>query len=181
MFILQQLAHVALDASNFGPQLLAAQLGSKLMSYDTDFLKPFANGDPEHVGPFKGLVAFSTSIDPDKGVRVMKVQGRDNWTKEDQKWRDKIDRAAPSRTALWEYADSIENALAQAEMGGADKIGGGDKKTIKKALKEVKVLLDDCDDAEKEDFDEKLKELQDTCSPIISLLLTTHGLRLSLD
>lgn len=81
MVMLQQLAHVALDASEFGPHLLT---GKQLDVDDTAFLKPFAKPplSPE-VAPFEGLVAFSTSIDADKGVRVWSVEGRDNWTKAD--------------------------------------------------------------------------------------------------
>ena len=93
MVILLQLAHVALDASEFGPHLLKPCRQGQLMSDDTEFLKPLVKpplgrplGWPKSrpwVGPFGGLVAFSTSIDADKGVRVMMVEGRDNWTKED--------------------------------------------------------------------------------------------------
>ena len=81
MVMLQQLAHVALDASEFGPHLLR---GKQLNVDDTAFLKPFAKPplSPE-VAPFEGLVAFSTSIDADKGVLVWEVEGRDNWTKAD--------------------------------------------------------------------------------------------------
>ena len=85
MFILQQLAHVAIDASALGPHLLAKR-GGKLTSDDTAFLKPFAKGNWEvnHADP-EGLrlFAFSTIIDADRGVRVTKVEGRDNWMKED--------------------------------------------------------------------------------------------------
>merc|ERR1711865_1136664 len=35
--------------------------------------------------------------------------------------------------------------------------------------------LDDNQDAEKDDFDEKLKEVQDTCSPIISKVYQESG------
>ena len=81
--MLQQLAYVALDASEFGPHLLQ-QEGNQLDDDDTAFLKPFAKPPrvPD-VAPFERLVAFSTSIDANKGVRVWKVEGRDNWTKED--------------------------------------------------------------------------------------------------
>ena len=41
--------------------------------------------------------------------------------------------------------------------------------------KEVNEWLDDNQDAEKEDFDEKLKEVQDTCSPIISKVYQESG------
>merc|ERR1712216_113546 len=62
-----------------------------------------------------------------------------------------------------------------SEKGVADKIGDDDKETIEKALEEVNEWLDDNQDAEKEDFDEKLKEVQDTCSPIISKVYQESG------
>ena len=50
-----------------------------------------------------------------------------------------------------------------------------DKETIEKALEEVNEWLDDNQDAEKEDFDEKLKEVQGTCSPIVSKVYQESG------
>ena len=90
--ILLQLAHVALDASEFGPHLLKPE--GQLMNDDTAFLKPLAKPPLGRLAPFGGLVAFSTSIDADKGVRVLKVEGRDNWTKEDAEEQAKADRQA---------------------------------------------------------------------------------------
>jgi hypothetical protein len=57
----------------------------------------------------------------------------------------------------------------------ADKIGDDDKETIEKALEEVNERLDDNQDAEKEEFDEKLKEVQGTCSPIVSKVYQESG------
>ena len=73
-----------------------------------------------------------------------------------------------SRNALESYAYSMKSTLGDSARGVADKIGGDDREAIEEALEEVNVWLDDHQDAEKEDFDEKLREVQDTCAPIIS-------------
>merc|ERR1719287_453455 len=85
------------------------------------------------------------------------VQEAEEFQEEDKKVRDKI-----------EARNALENDVA-------DKIGDDDKETIEKALEEVNEWLDDNQDAEKEDFDEKLKEVQDTCSPIISKVYQESG------
>merc|ERR1711956_136542 len=90
---------------------------------------------------------------------------------DNKKVREKIE----SRNALENYVYSMKNTLGDSEKGVADKIGDDDKETIEKALEEVNEWLDDNQDAEKEDFDEKLKEVQDTCSPIISKVYQESG------
>merc|ERR1719506_330883 len=99
------------------------------------------------------------------------VQEAEEFQEEDKKVRDKIE----ARNALENYVYSMKNTLNDAEKGVADKIGDDDKETIEKALEEVNEWLDDNQDAEKEDFEEKLKEVQDTCSPIISKVYQESG------
>ena len=99
------------------------------------------------------------------------VQEAEEFQEEDKKVRDKIE----ARNALESYAYSMKHTLGDSARGVADKIGDDDKETIEKALEEVNEWLDDNQDAEKEDFDEKLKEVQDTCSPIISKVYQESG------
>ena len=99
------------------------------------------------------------------------VQEAEEFQEEDKKVRDKIE----ARNALENYVYSMKNTLGDSEKGVADKIGDDDKETIEKALEEVNEWLDDNQDAEKEDFDEKLKEVQDVCSPIISKVYKESG------
>ena len=82
IFVLQQLAYVALDASELGPHLLERR-GSKLEPYNTEHLKPFGTPQTPSLKLFRRFIAWSTHIDPSKGHRVLKVAGRDNWTRED--------------------------------------------------------------------------------------------------
>ena len=99
------------------------------------------------------------------------VQEAEEFQEEDKKVRDKIE----ARNALESYAYSMKHTLGDSARGVAEKIGDDDKETIEKALEEVNEWLDDNQDAEKEDFDEKLKEVQDTCSPIISKVYQESG------
>merc|ERR1712238_426213 len=77
------------------------------------------------------------------------VQEAEEFQEEYKKVRDKIE----SRNALENYVYSMKNTLGDSEKGVADKIGDDDKETI----------------------DEKLKEVQDTCSPIISKVYQESG------
>merc|ERR1712157_80615 len=82
------------------------------------------------------------------------VQEAAEFEEEDKKVREKIE----SRNQLENYVYSMKNTLSDSEKGVADKIGD-----------------DDNQDAEKEDFEEKLKEVQEVCSPIISKVYRESG------
>merc|ERR1712060_5120 len=84
---------------------------------------------------------------------------------EDKKVREKIE----ARNALENYVYSMKNTLSDPEKGVADKISDDDKDTVEKALEEVNEWLDDNQEAE------KLKEVQDACSPIISKVYRESG------
>merc|ERR1711998_221704 len=92
------------------------------------------------------------------------VQEAEEFAEEDKKVRDKI-----------EARYSMKNTLSDSEKGVADKISDEDKETIEKALEDANEWLDDNQDAEKEDFDEKLKEVQGVCSPTISKVYQESG------
>merc|ERR1719389_949019 len=91
------------------------------------------------------------------------VQEAEEFQEEDKKVREKIE----ARNALENYVYSVK--------GVADKISDDDKETIEKALEEANEWLDDNQEAEKDDFEEKLKEVQDVCSPIISKVYKESG------
>merc|ERR1711998_91940 len=99
------------------------------------------------------------------------VQEAEEFQEEDDKTRGKIE----SRNQLENYVYSMKNTLSDSEKGVADKIGDEDKETIEKSLEEANEWLDDNQEAEKDDFAEKLKEVQDVCSPIISKVYKESG------
>merc|ERR1719379_1142172 len=99
------------------------------------------------------------------------VNEAEEFQEEDKKVREKIE----SRNQLENYVYSMKNTLSDSEKGVADKISEEDKETIEKALEEANEWLDDNQEAEKEDFAEKLKQVQDVCSPIISKVYKESG------
>merc|ERR1711966_137551 len=99
------------------------------------------------------------------------VQEAEEFSEDDKRIRDKID----SRNQLENYVYSMKNTLSDTEKGVADKISEDDKTTIEDALKDVSDWLDDNQEAEKEDFEEKMKEVQGIVSPIISKVYQEAG------
>jgi heat shock protein 5 len=57
----------------------------------------------------------------------------------------------------------------------ADKLDESDKNTIAEALSEASDWLSSNDDAEKDDFEEHMKELQRICDPIIGKVYQAQG------
>mmetsp|Transcript_11938 Transcript_11938/g.31191 ORF Transcript_11938/g.31191 Transcript_11938/m.31191 type:complete len:646 (-) Transcript_11938:133-2070(-) len=99
------------------------------------------------------------------------VEEAEEFAEEDKKVRDKIE----SRNALENYVYTMKNTVSDADKGVADKISDSDKETIEKALDDANEWLDENQDGEKDDFAEKLKEVQAVCSPIISKIYQESG------
>ena len=114
------------------------------------------------------------------------VQEAKKFSDEDKKVREIKREKIKARNALENYVYSMKNTLNDSENRprpcrtrscprSDDKISDDDKEAIEKALEEANEWLDDNQEAEKEDFDEKLKEVQDACSPIISKVYRESG------
>jgi heat shock protein 5 len=99
------------------------------------------------------------------------VAEAEEYAEEDKLVKDKID----AKNALENYVYSMKSTIDDEEKVG-DKISEEDKETITEALDEANDWLDENDDADKEELEAKLKELQDTCSPIISQLYQAGGM-----
>merc|ERR1711881_366371 len=82
---------------------------------------------------------------------------------EDKKVKDRID----GRNALEGYCYNLKNMGEDEEKGIADKLSEEDKETVEEAIKEALEWLDDNQEAEKEEFEEKQKELEKVANPII--------------
>ena len=96
IFVLQQLAYVALDASELGPHLLERR-GSKLKPYNTEHLKPFGTPQTPSLKLFRRFIAWSTHIDPSKGHRVLKVAAATTGPERTQRGRSRLWRTKRSR------------------------------------------------------------------------------------
>merc|ERR1712093_163061 len=91
------------------------------------------------------------------------VEEAEQFAEEDKKVKDRID----GRNALEGYCYNLKNPLEDEEKGIADKLSEEDKETVEEAVKETLEWLDDNQEAEKEEFEAKQKELEQIANPII--------------
>ena len=98
------------------------------------------------------------------------VQEAEEFAEEDKRAKERVD----ARNNLETYAYNMKN-----QVEDSDKLGGSldesDKQTVKEAVNDAIEWLDENQDAEKEDYEEKLKSLEDTCSPIVSKAYAAGG------
>jgi len=98
------------------------------------------------------------------------VQEAEEFADEDKKVKERID----ARNSLETYVYNMKNQINDKDKLG-DKIDSEDKETIEAAVKEALEWLDDNQSAEKEDFEEKLKEVESVCTPIITKVYQKSG------
>jgi len=79
-----------------------------------------------------------------------------------------------ARNALEGYAYNMRNTIEDKEKLG-DKISEEDKETISEAVKETIEWLEDNAQASKEDLQDKLKQIEAVCNPIITKLYGQGG------
>ncbi|XP_059313194.1 heat shock 70 kDa protein BIP1-like [Lycium ferocissimum] len=84
----------------------------------------------------------------------------EEFAEEDRKVREKVDARNKLETYIYNMKNTINDKLAE-------KIDSDDKQKIESALKEATEWLDDNQNAAKDDYDEKMKELEDVCNPVI--------------
>ncbi|XAR52623.1 hypothetical protein NMG60_11020779 [Bertholletia excelsa] len=90
------------------------------------------------------------------------VKEAEEFAEEDKKVKERID----ARNKLETYIYNMKSTINDKDKL-ADKIDSDDKDKVETALKEALELLDDNTNAEKEDFEEKMKEVEAVCNPII--------------
>eukprot|EP01120_Amphizonella_sp_Union-15-10_P016725 TRINITY_DN897_c0_g2_i2.p1 TRINITY_DN897_c0_g2~~TRINITY_DN897_c0_g2_i2.p1 ORF type:complete len:701 (-),score=218.44 TRINITY_DN897_c0_g2_i2:56-2035(-) len=90
---------------------------------------------------------------------------------EDKKTRDRVQ----ARNSLENYAYQVRNAIEDEEKGLKGKIPEDDRQNIEKAVKEVTEWLEENLQAEKEDYDEKYKELEAVVKPVFSKAYGSAG------
>ena len=81
---------------------------------------------------------------------------------EDKKIKERIDARNQLEGVVYSLKDQIND-----EDKLANKLDEEDKKTVSDAVKEAMDWLDENPNAEKEDYDERLKKLQSVTNPII--------------
>ena len=98
------------------------------------------------------------------------IRDAEKFADQDKALKEKID----AKNSLENYIYTMRNTIDDKEKL-ADKIESDDKEKIKEALNEASDWITSHEEAEKEDFEEQLKELQSVCDPIISKLYQTQG------
>jgi len=97
------------------------------------------------------------------------VQEAEKYKEEDEAHRKKIE----ARNHLENYAYNLRNTITDEKM--ADKLDQNDKDTIKKAVDDTIAWMDANELAEIDEIEDKQKELEGTCSPIITKMYQATG------
>jgi heat shock protein 5 len=98
------------------------------------------------------------------------IADSEKYAEEDKAVKEKIDAKNSFENYVYQMQRSIDDKDKLA-----DKLEEEDKSTIKDALTDAQDWLNANSDAEKDDFEDKLKELQATCDPIISKVYQNSG------
>ncbi|XP_052156431.1 heat shock 70 kDa protein BIP3 [Oryza glaberrima] len=88
---------------------------------------------------------------------------------EDRRHRER----AGARNSLEAYVYGVKNAVVGGEMAGA--MDGGEKEKVEEAVMEAYEWLDGNQDVGKEEYEEKLRELEDVCNPVMSAVYQRSG------
>jgi len=98
------------------------------------------------------------------------LKDAEQYAEQDKDAKETID----ARNSFEGYAYSMKNTIEDEEKLGS-KIGAEDKETISKAVQEAIDWLDEHKEATKEELDDKKKELEQVCNPIISKVYEKTG------
>lgn len=98
------------------------------------------------------------------------VKEAEEFAEEDKKVKERVDARNKLETYIYNMRSTIEDKDKLA-----DKIDSDDKEKIEAALKEALEWLDDNQNAEKEDFEEKMKEVEAVCNPVIKQAYEKSG------
>lgn len=79
-----------------------------------------------------------------------------------------------AKNSLEHYVYQMKNTIEDKDKL-ADKVTDEDKQTIQDALTDAQDWINANNDAEKEDLEDKLSELQKVCDPIISQIYNQQG------
>merc|ERR1712178_107472 len=97
------------------------------------------------------------------------VQEAEKYKEEDEAHTKKIE----AKNSLENYAYSMRNTIN--EDGVKDKIDAADKESLEKAINDAISWLDSNQMAEQDEFEDKLKELEGICNPVIQKMYAAGG------
>merc|ERR1712196_111958 len=99
------------------------------------------------------------------------VREAEEYADEDKKVKERID----GRNGFESYLYNLKNTLDDDEKGLADKIDEEDKEKIEEAVKDGLEWLEDNQEAEKEEFEAKQKEVEGIVNPIMQKVYQQAG------
>merc|ERR1712110_1409618 len=91
------------------------------------------------------------------------VREAEQYAEEDRNVKERID----ARNGLESYVYNLKNQLEDDENGLADKISQEDKKELQDMIDETLDWMDKNPEAEKEEYDEKQKDVENVANPIM--------------
>jgi len=91
------------------------------------------------------------------------VREAEEHAEEDKKVKDRID----SRNGLESYLYNLKNTLNDEEKGVADKMSPQDKKELEDIIDEALDWMEENPESDKEDYDEKRKEVEQVANPLM--------------
>ncbi|KAK8514815.1 hypothetical protein V6N12_057720 [Hibiscus sabdariffa] len=97
------------------------------------------------------------------------VQEAEKYKSEDEEHKKKVE----SKNALENYAYNMRNTVKDEKIGA--KLSGEDKKKIEDAIEQAIQWLDSNQLAEADEFEDKMKELESICNPIIAKMYQGAG------
>ncbi len=95
----------------------------------------------------------------------------EQFAEQDKKTKERID----AKNSLENYIYSMKNTVEDKEKGVGDKLAADEKETIQNAIKEHQEWLNANPEADKDDYETHLKDLQKTCDPIIAKIYKQSG------
>lgn len=98
------------------------------------------------------------------------VMEAEEFAEEDKKVKERID----ARNKLETYIYNMKSTVNDKDKLG-DKIDSDDRDKVERALKEALEWLDDNQNAEKDEFEEKMKEVEAVCNPVIRQVYEKSG------
>uniref|UniRef100_A0A0E0L1N7 Uncharacterized protein n=1 Tax=Oryza punctata TaxID=4537 RepID=A0A0E0L1N7_ORYPU len=97
------------------------------------------------------------------------VSDAEEFADEDRRHRERVD----ARNSLEAYVYSVKNAVVGGKM--ADAMDGEEKEKVEEAVMKAYEWLDGNQDAGKEEYEEKLRELEDVCNPVSAVYQRSAG------
>ncbi|KAJ9550075.1 hypothetical protein OSB04_022618 [Centaurea solstitialis] len=103
------------------------------------------------------------------------VQEAEKYKAEDEEHKKKVE----AKNALENYAYNMRNTIKDEKIG--EKLSPADKKKIEDAIDETMTWLDSNQLGEADEFEDKMKELENVCNPIIAKMYQGGGAGGSMD